>query len=510
MAQDTNLLGGVTSARQEVEATNLNAFVRTPGYTALGVALGGGDGNSTANVSEVDNGSVFGTRTMLSGEVDDDYRQRVAHDNWLDEENFVDTAQNTNKFSHLFTTLTATESTSGLLTNSAAITTTTTGMTFGTFAMFPLSGTQTLVIETALSFSAQPNANTVVDFGAFQRGAATPYLPLDGAYFRMSSTGMQGVINVNGVETTTAVFPSALGGGTFTYTVNTVYKFLIQTNNVKTTFWINNVKYGEIINPVGAGTPALSRALPWSIRHAILGGTAGAATQVLVKSYRVFLRGPQYAESLGVTGNRIYGSYAGLSGGTMGQLVAGTVTTGTLVKPTAAVPSNTALTANLPNSLGGRIYEQLTTGLAANVDGIFASYTVPAGTTTIQGRRLKVTGIKLSGMVTTVVVGGPAFTEWAIAFGHTADSLATTESASFASGTTKAPRRVMLPELTSNMTAAQAVGTLLVQPSYSAKFDNPIYVNPGERIAIIGNKTISTAITSGVLSFLYQFDYSWE
>lgn len=79
-----------------------------------------------------------------------------------------------------------------------------------------------------------------------------------------------------------------------------------------------------------------------------------------------------------------------------------------------------------------------------------------------------------------------------------------------ASATTKAPRRIMLPELTTNMGAAAAAGTLLVQPSCVVQFDNPIYVNPGERIALVGNKTITTAITSGVLSFTYQFNYSWE
>jgi hypothetical protein len=114
------------------------------------------------------------------------------------------------------------------------------------------------------------------------------------------------------------------------------------------------------------------------------------------------------------------------------------------------------------------------------------------------------------GMVSTVVVGGPAYTEWYIAFGHTADSLATTESASMASATTKAPRRVLLPELTTNMGAAAAAGTLLVQPAYISIFPEPIYVNPGERLALVGNKTITTAITSGVLSFMYQFIYSWE
>lgn len=316
--------------------------------------------------------------------------------------------------------------------------------------------------------------------------------------------------NSGGVETTTSVFPLSGGTGTFVYTNNNVNRYLIQMNNVSVTFWINNFKYGEIPTPASLNLPCKSLALPWSFRHAIVGGAAGAVLQAVVSDYRVYIRGEGYDDSLGTVCNRVFGSYQGLSGGTMGQLVAGTVTTGTLVKPTAAVPLNTSLAANLPNSLGGRIYEQLTTGLAANVDGIFSSYTVPAGSATVQGRRLKVNGIKLSGMVSTVVVGGAAFTEFYIAFGHTADSLATAESASMATATTKAPRRIMLPELTANMGAAAAAGTLLVQPSYSVKFHNPIFVNPGERIALVGNKTIIASITSGVLSYTYQFDYAWE
>ena len=250
--------------------------------------------------------------------------------------------------------------------------------------------------------------------------------------------------------------------------------------------------------------------LPWSFRHAIVGGAAGAVLQAVFTDYRVHTRGEGYDESLGNVMNRVLGSYQGLSSWPMGQLIAGTVTAGTLVKPTAAVPLNASLAANLPNSLGGRIYEQLTTGLAANVDGLYASYTNPASTATQQGRRLKINGIYLSGMVSTVVVGGAAFTEWYIAFGHTADSMATVESGSMVSPTTKAPRRIMCPGLTTNMGAAAAAGTLLVQPLYAVDFLNPIYVNPGERIALVGNKTITGAITSGVLAYIYQFDYAWE
>lgn len=488
-----------------------NAMTNVPGYSLAGAVIGGGPEQGPAVFSEVDAGTKNGVREVLSPEVDKDYRLRVAHDNLMDIEEFVDTAQNTGKFTHNFITLTATISSAGLLTNSGNITTTTTGMSFNSKTYVPVGGTQTYVCETSLAFTAQPNANTVIDFGGFLQGAANPFLPLDGAFFRLTSAGLFGVVSRAGVETPTSVFPLSGGTGTFVYTNNANNRYLIQMNNVSTSFWINNYKYAEIAAPVGGGFPCQSRSLAWGIRHAIVGGTAGAATQALVTGYRVLIRGVEFADDLGVVMNRAIGSYQGLSGGTMGQLIAGTVTTGTLVKPTAAVPLNASLAANLPNSLGGRIYEALTAGLAVNVDGIFASFTVPAASVTVQARRLKVTGILLSGFVSTVVVGGPVNTEWYLAFGHTADSMATTDGASFSNATTKAPRRVMLPSFTQVVTAAQAVQTLISQPGgTSIDFPAPIYVNPGERIALVGNRTASVVATAGVLSYTYQFIYSWE
>jgi hypothetical protein len=319
---------------------------------------------------------------------------------------------------------------------------------------------------------------------------------------------MFGVINSNGTETTVALTINQ-GADPFLYTNNAVNRYLIQTSNVSTTFWVNNYKVGEIPNPTGTNFACKSQALPYSFRHAIVGGAAGGVLQAIFTDYRVHLRGLQYADSLGTIGNRVFGSYQGLSGGTMGQLIAGTVTSGTLVKPTAAVPLNTSLAANLPNSLGGRAYETLTGGLAANVDGILASFTVPAGSALVQGRRLKVTGIQLRSHISTVIVGTAITNEYYIAFGHTADSMATTESASMATATTKAPRRIMLPDFTQIITAAQAVTTIVSQGAGYIRFDNPIYVNPSERIALIINKT-GTVPTSGVVAHVYQFDYSWE
>jgi len=494
----------------EVDAQH-NVLIKSPGYNASGVAIGGGNANAVAMISEVDDGTITGARYTLAPETDDDYRLRVAQDTILDDELFNYTAQNTGKHTILAAAVNLVPSwtAGGYNTNPTGVVTTTSGATLSTYAAFSLYGTGTLSLDCEIAFSALPTSNTVVDWGFMTNAISNPFAPTDGAYFRLNSAGLQGIVNYNGTETSTGVFPLSGGTGTWTYTPNTKYQFIIYSSVREIEFWVGSPAgtflLGTIDTPVGQGTPYLSTSQPFRIRHAIVGGAAGTAFNCILSRYSVRLGGVTGGTTLSDIGNRTLGSYQGISGGTMGQLVAGTVTSGTLVKPTAAVPANTSLVANLPNSLGGRIYETLTSGLAANVDGIFASYQVPASSTTTQGRRLKITGIKLSGMVSTVVVGGPAYTEWYIAFGHTAASLATAEAA-----TTKAPRRVMLPELTTNMGAAAAAGTLLVQPSYYATFQNPIYVNPGEFVALVGNKTISTAITSGILSYTYQFDYTWE
>lgn len=75
--------------------------------------------------------------------------------------------------------------------------------------------------------------------------------------------------------------------------------------------------------------------------------------------------------------------------------------------------------------------------------------------------------------------------------------------------TTKAPRRVMLPAFTQTITAAQAVNTMVAQPAYIMEFDAPIFVNPGERIALVLNR-MGTALTGGVIAYTYQFIYAWE
>ena len=499
-------LEGNTSGNVSEVSENNSLLVVTPGHDAGGVDRGGGSINSgaVAIFSEVDSGDKIGVRHVLSPEVDNDYRLRVSHDNLLEQELFNYTAQNTGKHHITFTTLAATIGTGGITTNSGNITTTTTGLTFGTHAQFPVGGTQTTVCETSVAFSAQPNANTVIDFGLFQRGATTAFAPLDGFYFRMNSSGMFGVVNSGGVETATAVFPLALGAGTFVYTNNATNRYLIQANNVSVSFWINNYKYGEIPTPAGVNFPCKSLALPWSFRHSIVGGAAGAITQAVFSDYRVLIRGPQYSERLGIVGNRNYGSYQGLSGGTMGSLATYVNST----NPTAAAPSNTALTANLPGGFGGQ--GLVTAAVAAATDGIWSSYQIPAGSATVQGRRCVLRGVLVDAVNLGAAVATTATAiQLSLAFGHTAVSLATGETASMATATTKAPRRVALGYM------AWAVGAGIgSQPQCGPLFvdlgDAPIFINPGEFVALVGKFVSGTATASQTINFTYTPIYSWE
>lgn len=437
--------------------------------------------------SENDDGTITGETYLLSPETDDDYRLRISEDCILDTETFNYSAQNTGKHNFVNTTMTASFGTSGLTTNSGNITTTTTGLRLRTYAYFPVIGSAQTYIEFEAGFNQQPTTNTIIDFGLFIDSAANPYAPTDGAYFRLNASGLFGVINYNTQESTTSAFD-------FTYQENKKYQFLIITNERDTEFWINNVMYGRIETPTGQGQPFAAASLPLAVRHSIVGGAAGSALSFILNDYTVSLGGIGSGAigDLANFGNRVYGSYQGLSGGTMGSLAS----YANSANPTAAVPTNT--TSTVLTALGGQGWE--TDTLAANTDGIIMSYQNPAGSVTTQGRRIVIKGVKIDSYVQTVLSGGGYNAQFALCFGHTAVSLATSEAAS-----TKAPRRIPL----GSYSVASAAAALTQLPTIYVTFNNPVYVNPGEFIAI-SKKKVGSAPTSGVIAYTINIDFTFE
>lgn len=455
---------------------------------------------------ENDTGDVTGVVELRSGEIDEDYRARVALDFVYDEEDFAYTAQNTGKHSYANTTMTNTWAAGQVTTNATSITTTTTGTVFQTYAFFPVAASQGLSISVPVGFSAQPQANTFIEFGTIIPGAAT-VAPTDGVFFRLNSAGLQGIASFNGSETSTGVFPLAAGAGTWVYVNSKRYNFTVDYFGTHADFWVDDgsdggtFKLGSIALPSGLSRLAMSAALPFAFKHRITGGAAGGVIQATFGAYTVRTLGANIATTASTHGNRVMGSYQGLSGGTMGSLArVGTITTGNEANVTAAVPTTT--TAALGSGLGGTFWE--TVSLAVNTDGIIMSYQVPAGTVNVQGRRLVLRGMYLTSYVQTVIVGGPYIAEWFLAFGHTAVSLATTESA-----TTKAPRRIPMP-FTQLVTAAQAVSTVVSQAENFIDFgDAPVFVNPGEFVQLC-TRHIGTVGTSGTVAHRVTPVFGWE
>ena len=171
--------------------------------------------------------------------------------------------------------------------------------------------------------------------------------------------------------------------------------------------------------------------------------------------------------------------------------------------PTAAAPSNTALTANLPGGLGGQ--GAVTAAAAAATDGIWGSYQVPAGTANVQGRRLVIRGVVVDAVNLGAAVATTATTiQFSLAFGHTAVSLATTEAAAG-----KAPRRIALGFMTWPVGAA--IGAQSQMGALSVDFgDAPIFVNPGEFVQLVAKFMQGTATASQVINFTWQPVYGWE
>ena len=457
--------------------------------TTNGVPVFTGDAASPAGVgavrmfSENDAGTITLTPTLLSPETTNDFRLRTVNDTILDDEVFCYTNQNTGKHSYASSTMTMALASNALVTNSGNSTAINTATFFRTQQFFELCGSQnatTVVFEAALS--AALTTNTTIDFGMFLQSGSSPYAPTDGCYFRILPGGFQGVINFNGTEVSTSTF-------SFTTVINQVYGFKIVVNTDKVQFWINNVLYGTLTTQVANGAPFASQALPLQIRHAI-GGTAAAAAL----SLRVFTYNIQTNDQT----NLPYQHIATMRGGSpqvqQGATTGGQLTTYALGTEPAAV-TLTASTAPATNTLGGLFVLPGTITPAGSDYPLFA-WQNPAGTAAIPGKVFVCTGVIIGELsVTTALTGGPLLFQWAIGYGSTASTLATTESTTFtAGGTTKIARKIPLGAQA--LAATAAVGA--ISPGFQRSFGNaPIPINPGEYLHIILRIPGGTATTAG-------------
>jgi hypothetical protein len=454
----------------------LSQILTDAGYVGLALEQDNGTGQSTKRLPMVTSARnlAVGLSTKLI-----DYQFNAA-------------AQNTAILRHLFTTMTMTQSVGALLCNANSTLTATTGCMLTTWRQINFPGNGVVRLEFAVNFTAAPLANQVFLCGFFPQVSATA-APTDGVYFRYTNAGLQGVVNFNGVETASAVYTTTITPG-----VN--YTFKMDISNGAVDFWNNGQLLGTLSAAAANGSPCAWGALPVSIQQYNSGTISGSPVmQTKIANFTVTQR-DLATEKLWETQQALSGLQAsqGAEGGTMGSTA---LLSNSLAAGAGAAMTNT--TAALGSGLGGQFTAQPT--LAAGTDGVMCSYQNPVGTINQIPRTLVIKGVSIVGACTAAITGGPLLFAHSLAYGHTAVSLATAESASFATATTKAARRIALGMDAYVITTP--AGTLGQQ--INVAFAVPIVVNPGEFVAIC-TKQLGTVSSAGTITWFVRFDAHWE
>jgi len=463
------------------------------------------------NFSENDTGLAVGGVPLLSSpEVDTDYRLRVATDLSLDEEDLVYTAQNFTKHALHINTYVPAFTLLGINFNSTNITTGNSAASFRTYKTFSLDGTETVSLDVEAAISAVIPVNTTIEFGFGLAATTAPYAIFDGVFIRADSTGLQGVVRNNSTSdiSTTSLFTDT-SGVLFQPTPAVKYQYIVYLSNREVQFWIRDPISAEIWlagilqTPSGYGSPMASPATQVIFKQNNSASAPATATSLSVSRYHVRRGGLALATTVGEQSARTSESI--YSAGTLTTTAAQTITAGSITRPVGQVPNNTTSTLA---SLAGIYVENGT--LALGTDAILMSYQVPAlpvapGTTFLQNRRLRIDGVSVTSGVTTAFATGGFSKFFYIAYGSTALSLTGVTADTV---TTKACRRVPT-SIVQHYTATHAPGAPNFASASYHKFNTPLYVNPGEFIALI---TYHQGVvgTVGVITHALSFDYSWE
>jgi hypothetical protein len=464
--------------------------------------------------SENDAGGALGTPYLLSPEVDDDFRLRVSNDLILDEEDLTYTTQNFTKHRMDATTFVPSFTTLGWSSNPTNLLTTGAVAVLRTWKTFSMEGTETVALdmEGAITYASGATipANQTMEVGFALLAITTPFDTFDTLMFRFNSSGVYGVLR-NNSNTDVAISPAFNDylGVAWVPVSGRRYQWITYLTVREAEYWVADPVTGQIWLagsvdvPPGYGSPTGSQALNVFARHAISGTTTIAAT-LNVARYNVRRGGSNISTTLNMLSARSGESI--LSPGTLTTTANQAITTGSITRPAAAVPTNTTA---LLTSLSGMILETAT--LAVGTDGILMAYQCPALPTAVAAtfapnRRLRIDAVNIASSIQTALTGGGFSKHYYLAIGSTALSLAGVAADTV---TTKAYRRIQLP-IVQSYAAAAAAGTLPGgNSSISYALQTAVFINPGEFVALV-TYHLGTVATVGVIQHAANFDFSWE
>lgn len=485
--------GSSTAWMANVDA-QYNIMTNSPWYTSAGVVAGGWPaqaGGSTIYTAN-DEWTVTWSRNVKSPKTSLHRRLRVGIDTMLFNDTFNAITQNTNIWSYTFATLTASQPWAGTV-NFGTVqgTLLTHGAFMRTFQYFPLFWKASL----ATKFSLGIFNSTLVANEEWRCGYGLPTVawtaPTDGVWFLLTTAGLYGKSYYSGVETTTSMLASLAS-----FTVGTIYTLEIIIGEQEAEFWRNGILLGTLNNAAANGQPFQPASYPLFMQKLCTGNVTNTNT-IRVSDINVYISdiatNKDWNWQLATAGQ--WGN-VGQNGQTQGKTSLWTNNTA----PTAVALTNTAAAFTW---LGGIVAVLPTLAVAS--DWKLITYQNPASTINITGRNLLIKGVWLQGAVSVILTGWPVTYAYALAYGHTATTLATAETGSFVTATTHAPR--ILPLGMDNFIVTAPAGTLW--NAIYRTLDVPIVVRPWEFVDIIA-RNIGVVTTLGAITFTIWFNAYWE
>lgn len=431
-------------------STNLPGAAASSGFASL--------------VAENDDGTVTGSRYMKELELSEDYRLRVGEDQTMFNMDFAGTTIAQAHLQQNLSTMTAAQASGFLTLNSGNATASGNAANIRTYRTFPIYGTFPLYCEQWIREGNPTATNAISEWGlGYVSGTSAP---TDGVFFRRASGGqLQGVICYNSSETVTSItttsVPSRDGAGS--YDATECNHYLITIHNDECEWWINDALVLKVSIPATSPIPVSAVNQPAFCR-VYNSGVASAGRRVELGFINVSM-GDQDA-------NKPWAHILAGAGGGAYQTQPGNASAQTANWANSAAPASATLsnTAAGYTTLGGQW--QFAASATNETDWALFGYTNPAGTSTLPGKTLYVTHIRVGETHVTGAAGVNAtMFYWFAGTGSTAVSLATTDAAA-----TVAPRKVALGG--QSFLAAAAIGTQAA--GFSVDFSSaPLVCAPG-------------------------------
>lgn len=464
-----NIKGGNSSAGLANVSSTYELQVVTPQTEA--------DAGFVQLSTEVDSGDVTGYRSLIALEASDDYRLRVGIDQTAFNCSFEGTTLMTTLWNQLLTTHTTAQASGFMTLNSTPSTATTTASYVRTHRHFPTYGTYPTYLDMWIKEANITSTNSISEWGFLFLTAQATQQVLDGIYFRRIAGGALYAVVTNSstdstpVLITTTNVPSRDGVGVFDPTETNHYLIVYHNDTIR--FWINDVMVAEIPCPAANAQFTSSSNTPVGFR-VLNTGVASAGRQLSVGFVNVGL-GDQnvnkpWSHALCGMGS---GAYQVQQGGTPGPTV--TRGAGTLGHPTSGTARSagtwTATSAPALNNLGGLWTSPAISSLTTDADYPVFAYLNPVGTTTLPGKTLYVTGVRVGeAYVNAAASTNAIFLSYIIMVGASSATTSTADAATTVSGKS-------LTIGGHGFVATEIVGN--TKSGFEMRFDSPLMVPAG-------------------------------